>query len=90
MSLLRILSGNDFVNKTLNFQPGTIYLDSASGEMWFDDPTALLTEHKKIIDSETLIYKIEETIDTDAFNDSSNNSAVLGIGILGSMMLGHK
>lgn len=100
MAILQFLAGTDFVNKSLNFQPGTIYLDTATGEMWFDDPQGVATDHAKIIDLDTLVYDIEEQVEfpssssipgtpsTPGGSGSSSTSAALGIGILGKMELG--
>lgn len=99
MAVLQFLAGTDFVNKTLNFQPGTIYLDTATGEMWFDDPQGIAKDHAKIIDLDTLIYEIEEWVefpsDGDSGESDDNNSgstssttARLGYAILGVMKLG--
>lgn len=101
MAILQFLAGTDFVNKSLSFQPGTIYLDIATGEMWFDDPQGVATDHAKIIDLDTLVYDIEEWVEFPSSSStpgtpstpgsggtSSSTSAVLGIGILGKMKLG--
>ena len=101
MAILQFLAGTDFVNKSLSFQPGTIYLDTATGEMWFDDPQGVATDHAKIIDLDTLVYDIEEWVEFPSSSStpgtpstpgsggtSSSTSAVLGIGILGKMKLG--
>ena len=98
MAILQFLAGTNFVNKSLSFQPGTIYLDTATGEMWFDDPQGVATDHAKIIDLDTLVYDIEEQVEfpsssstpgtPDSGGTSSSTSAVLGIGILGKMKLG--
>lgn len=100
MAILQFLAGTDFVNKSLSFQPGTIYLDTATGEMWFDDPQGVATNHAKVIDLDTLVYDIEEWVEfpsssstpgtpsTPGGNTSSSTSAVLGTGVLGKMKLG--
>ena len=98
MAILQFLAGTNFVNKSLSFQPGTIYLDTATGEMWFDDPQGVATDHAKIIDLDTLVYDIEEQVEFPSSSStpgtpgsggtSSSTSAVLGIGILGKMKLG--
>ena len=102
MAILQFLAGTDFVNKSLSFQPGTIYLDTATGEMWFDDPQGVATDHAKVIDLDTLVYDIEEWVEfpSSGFipgtpiapdgSTSSSTSAILGIGILGKMKLGSK
>lgn len=89
MAILQFLAGTDFVNKSLSFQPGTIYLDTATGEMWFDDPQGFITNHSKIIDLDTLIYEIEDEVEfPSSSGSSSSDTAVLGYGILGIMKLG--
>lgn len=88
MAILQFLAGTDFVNKSLSFQPGTIYLDTATGELWFDDPQGVITNHSKIIDLDTLIYEIEDEVEFPSSSGSSSDTAVLGYGILGIMKLG--
>lgn len=73
MAVLQFLAGTDFVNKTLNFQPGTIYLDTATGEMWFDDPRGIAKDHAKIVDLDTLIYEIEEWVEFPSGVDSGGS-----------------
>ena len=104
MAILQFLAGSNFTSQTLNFQPGTIYLDTATGEMWFDDPQGIATDHAKIIDLDTLIYEAEEWVEIPSSDSSSGGSssggsssggttsssttAKLGLGILGIMKLG--
>lgn len=65
MAILKFLAGKNFSDQTLNFQPGTIYLDTATGEMWFDDPQGQMTNHAKIVDLDTLVYEIEEQVEIE-------------------------
>ena len=95
MAILQFLAGTNFLNKTLTFQPGTIYLDTSTGEMWFDDPEEQITDHSKIIDLDTLIYEIEETVEFGGSGENppddeetTNETAKLGYAILGKMKLG--
>ena len=97
MAILQFLAGTDFVNKTLNFQPGTIYLDTSTGEMWFDDPKGVSTSHTKIIDLDTLVYEAEEEwvefpsgggTGGDDSGNTSSTTARLGYAVLGVMKLG--
>ena len=57
--------------------------------MWFDDPNATSSSvHNKIIDTATLIYKIESTVLFPS--ESSGTTAKLGTAVLGSMVLGQE
>lgn len=104
MSILQFLFGKN-LDKNVSLKPGTFYLDLEKNELWFDDPSNVSTEHNKIIDTATLIYKIESSIQYPAADGSDNAgsedddlefddavtggaSAVLGIGVLGTMVLG--
>lgn len=80
-------------------QPGTIYLDVATGELFFDDPRASKQIHNKIIDTATLIYTVigdnltypstgSEDEDIPGVNSGSGTSAALGVAVLGTMVLG--
>lgn len=88
MAILKFLHGKNFKDATSSFQPGTFYLDTETGEMWFDDPSSSTTDHSKIIDTDTLIYNITETIEWNGGAPSSSTSAVLGTAVLGTMVLG--
>lgn len=92
MSILKFLVGTDFIKKTIDFKPGSIYLDSSTGEMWYDDPKGVLNEHSKIVDLDTLVYQKIETIEIadDLIPGLSTESttARLGFSILGKMKLG--
>jgi hypothetical protein len=43
--MLRFLQGQNLREKNVAFQPGTIYLDTATKEMWFDDPSQTTMRH---------------------------------------------
>lgn len=87
MALVRLLAGTNFLDKSIDFNPGTFYLDTNTGELWIDDPEGTIQEHTKIIDSGTLLYDIEETI-TYKPSTSNSNTAKLGTAVLGKMILG--
>ena len=38
MAILKFLYGQNFKTANPTFTPGTMYVDTATGEMWFDDP----------------------------------------------------
>lgn len=87
MALVRLLAGTNFLDKSIDFDPGTFYLDTNTGELWIDDPEGTIQEHTKIIDTGTLLYDIEETI-TYKPSTSNSNTAKLGTAVLGKMILG--
>lgn len=86
MANLKFLFGEN-LSSSIPFVAGTIYLDTATGEMWFDDPNKATTSHRKIIDSNTLIYKIDSTVE---FGGGVTTTARLGSAILGTMVLGNE
>ena len=43
--ILKFLFGQKLADKNVTFEPGTMYLDTHLGEMWFDDPSSTLTNH---------------------------------------------
>jgi hypothetical protein len=104
LRLLNFLYGENLLGKANStFKPGTIYLDVTTGELFFDDPSKeTVTKHNKIIDTETLIYVLDDESPTVTFpstgdEDASipgggalggSTSAVLGTAILGTMILG--
>ena len=100
MNFLKFLFGKDLETKNPAVQPGTIYLDTAKNELWFDDPSNTSSTHNKVIDTATLIYKVTSTItfpsDGSDFEEggsgdnTSSATAVLGQAILGTMTLGTK
>ena len=87
MALVRLLAGTNFLDKSIDFNPGTFYLDTNTGELWVDDPEGTIQEHTKIIDTGTLLYDIEETI-TYKPSTSNSNTAKLGTAVLGKIILG--
>ena len=87
MALVRLLAGTNFLDKSIDVNPGTFYLDTNTGELWIDDPEGTIQEHTKIIDTGTLLYDIEETI-TYKPSTSNSNTAKLGAAVLGKMVLG--
>lgn len=92
MPNIRFLYGKNLSTET-PIKPGTFYLDLETNELWFDNPSDIsITQHNKIIDSKTLVYAMDAdmiTYDPDILEEgSSNNTAKLGIAILGKMMLG--
>ena len=63
--------------------------------MWFDDPNATSSSvHNKIIDTATLIYKVESTVlfpsENSGTTEGSGTTAKLGTAVLGSMVLGQE
>lgn len=95
MAILQFLHGKNLLTNNPIFTPGRIYLDTETGEMWFDDPSSTLTNHTKIIDTSTLVYSIEETFEypsggTEKPEENSKITAMLGTAILGTMILGEK
>lgn len=81
------------MDKNVEVKPGTFYLDVETKELFFDDPSNSSSQHNKVIDTGTLIYRVTEKItfpaDGSDFDDNGNStSAVLGIAVLGSMTLG--
>ena len=84
---IKFLAGKYLANKALNFAPGSIYYDSTTNELWFDDPSNKNNQRQKIIDTNTFIYEI---MDSTFFPYvGSESSSELGIGILGLMRLGN-
>ena len=101
MSVLTFKYGKNLTDST-PFIAGTILLDIETGELFFDDPTAEKTVHQKVIDRNTLLYWVEETIMSDGSviqgteqpptgdggANAGGTSAVLGQAVLGQMLLG--
>lgn len=102
---LNFLYGKNLIGSNIDFQAGTIYLDTATQELFFDDPDpeATVKDHKKIIDTSTLIYIMEQSEitfpstggDEDAAipglpNTSGSTTARLGSAVLGHMILGQE
>lgn len=87
MAILKFLYGQNFKTANPTFSPGTMYVDTATGEMWFDDPSNTITTHTKIIDTATLLYEpIGDLIDYPAASGAT--TAKLGTAVLGTMVLG--
>ena len=95
--------GKNLKDSNKEILPGTIYLDLATNEFFYDDPTGEKQVHEKIIDTATLIYTIvgesltypspgSEDEDIPGVGGGENaggtSSAVLGIAVLGTMKLG--
>lgn len=104
---LNFLYGKNLISSNIDFQAGTIYLDTATQELFFDDPDpeATVKDHKKIIDTSTLIYIAEQSEITfpstggdedaaipDLPNTGGNitTTARLGSAKLGYMILGQE
>lgn len=87
MAVLTFKYGKGLTNST-PFVPGTVYLDVETGEFWFDDPTSEKTEHQKIIDVDTIMYKIDKTVEWGSGTTIGGATAKLGSAILGTMVLG--
>jgi hypothetical protein len=91
MAILQFLHGKNLKTNNPAFNPGTMYLDTETGELWFDDPSNTLTQHTKVIDTATLLYSIEETFEYPGEGGGSLSgatTAMLGTAILGTMILG--
>lgn len=100
MSVLTFKYGKNLSNTT-PFVAGTIFLDIETGELFYDDPTSTVQEHQKIIDSQTLLYWVKETVMSDGSivqgtespptgdgGVNASGTAILGQAILGVMKLG--
>lgn len=85
MAVLKFLYGNNLSSKT-PYEAGTIYLDLATNEFWFDAPGES-SGHKKIIDSDTLLFSVAGSMSFSP-ESSAIASAKLGVARLGSMVLG--
>lgn len=85
MAILKFLYGKNLSSKT-PFEAGTVYLDLATNEFWFDAPGEA-SEHKKIIDTDTLLFSVAGSM-TLSPEGSALASARLGVAKLGSMVLG--
>lgn len=90
MNILQFLFGKEF-NKGQNipFSPGSFYLDLTKGELWIDDPTNTESTHSKIIDTDTLLYEIEENGSMLFPAEDNAATAKLGVARLGVMKLGN-
>lgn len=76
------------LTSSIPFVPGTVYLDIDTGEFWFDDPSSAEKKHQKVIDTDTLIYKIDRTVDWGSTPNAGGATAKLGLAVLGTMVLG--
>lgn len=80
---LNFLYGKNLIGSNIDFQAGTIYLDTATQELFFDDPDpeANVADkvHKKIIDTSTLIYMIEQSEITFPSTGGSEDAAISGL-----------
>ena len=99
--MIKFLYGSNLSKSTTPLTPGVFYLDVETKELFYDDPRKGLDEftadddHIKIIDTATLIYEISESIifpstedEEDEPSDTSAETAILGVAILGTMILG--
>ena len=61
---MQFMSGKNLSNE-VPFTAGTIYYDEVTHELWYDDPTTYASDkvHKKIIDTDTFLYTVEERIE---------------------------
>jgi hypothetical protein len=64
MPVLTFKYGKNLTEST-PFIAGTLYLDIETGEMFYDDPTSNTIKHQKIVDTNTLLYWVEETVMSD-------------------------
>lgn len=85
MAILTFKHGKN-ITDTVPFSAGTIYLDTETGEMWYDspDPLNVTKVHEKIIDTDTLVYSIDETVE---YESNELDIAKLGSGLLNYMKL---
>lgn len=88
MKLLQFLFGQDFKNRYIAFKPGTFYLDTASNELWIDDPSSSEQSHAKIIDTDTLIFNSDDENGTVYPEEDKSTTARLGHAHLSRMKLG--
>lgn len=84
MAVLAFKYGQNLTD-SIPFVSGTIYLDINTGEFWFDDPSSAEKKHQKVIDTDTLIYEIDKTVE---WGSAGNTTAKLGLAVLGTMVLG--
>jgi hypothetical protein len=83
MPVLTFKYGKNLTNKT-PFIAGTFFLDIETGELFYDDPTSENLEHQKIIDTDTLLYWVEETIMSDGTTIPGTELPPIGDGSGGS------
>ena len=102
MQSLQFLFGKNLNDAKLEIKPGKIYLDLATNELYYDDPSGIDVEkHNKIIDTATLIYNITETVTFPSMSGEDDDipggsghlpgspTSVLGVAVLGTMILGN-
>lgn len=85
MAVLAFKYGQNLTD-SIPFVSGTIYLDINTGEFWFDDPSSTEKKHQKVIDTDTLVYEIDKTVEWGG--SAGNATAKLGLAVLGTMVLG--
>lgn len=77
MNILQFLFGKNLMDKNVEVKPGTFYLDVETKELFFDDPSNSSSQHNKVIDTGTLIYRVTEKItfpaDGSDFDDNGNS-----------------
>ena len=61
MPQIQFLYGENLKTKSLKFSSGTVYLDTVTNELFFDDPTASNNNRIKMIDTDTFLYSLEGT-----------------------------
>ena len=66
MTQIKFLYGQNLTSANAAVVPGAMYIDTATKELWFDDPSNVIKTHTKIIDTDTLLYTPEgDIIDCD-------------------------
>jgi hypothetical protein len=67
MAFLKFLFGKNLTKSSAasTFEPGTLYLDVETKELYFDNPSATSGSHAKIVDTSTLIYMVDEEVEVD-------------------------
>ena len=66
MTQIKFLYGQNLASANAAVVPGAMYIDTATKELWFDDPSNVIKTHTKIIDTDTLLYTPEgDIIDCD-------------------------
>lgn len=78
---IQFLYGSKLQEVNPAIKPGTIYLDIATGELYYDDPTPNSNIRQKIIDIATLIYTVDQNNGTITFPSSgSEDESIPGFG----------
>lgn len=74
---VKFLYGENLSNRSdVNIKPGTIYLDIATGELYFDDPSktnVTVNDRHKIIDTATLTFLIDEGVDYPSLGEEDRD-----------------